>query len=183
MFFVWSFFIFVWPCYPITAFLRLAVLLIGRVLSGVCCSVTTANASLLVTQYSSLHRYIVGQGLPKLLILSQFEVAEQPTGFLFRLLRETFFRRGTFLSLFSLMLGLGVRINLQINLLSLQSKYEDKARFYQSKTRVVKIKIKIWRYVKVLLIYTLGGLLPWRWCCLAPPSLLVVQVGLNSIPV
>lgn len=83
----------------------LAVLLIGRVLSGVCCSVTTANASLLVTQYSSLHR------------------------------------RGTFLSLFSLMLGLGV-----------------------------------------LLIYTLGGLLPWRWCCLAPPSLLVVQmIGLASV--
>jgi len=83
----------------------LAVLLVGRVLSGVCCSVTTANASLLVTQYSSLHR------------------------------------RGTFLSLFSLMLGLGV-----------------------------------------LLIYTLGGLLPWRLCCLAPPSILVVQViGLASV--
>ena len=38
-------------------FHRLEVLLLGRVLSGVCCSVTTANASLLVTQYSSLHRY------------------------------------------------------------------------------------------------------------------------------
>ena len=37
-------------------FHRLEVLLLGRVLSGVCCSVTTANASLLVTQYSSLHR-------------------------------------------------------------------------------------------------------------------------------
>ena len=29
---------------------------------------------------------------------------------------------------------------------------------------------------KVLLIYTLGGILPWRWCCLAPPTLLVLQV-------
>ena len=28
----------------------------------------------------------------------------------------------------------------------------------------------------MLLIYTLGGLLPWRWCCLAPPALLLVQV-------
>ena len=40
---------------------------------------------------------------------------------------------------------------------------------------------------KVLFIYTLGGLLPWRWCCLAPPALLVVQVlfeqhfGLSNI--
>ena len=134
-----------WPCYPITAFLRLAVLLIGRVLSGVCCSVTTANASLLVTQYSSLHRYVHGWSRTAQVICKSFidlrEVwsYQHRTDFLFHLFTETFFRRGTFLSLFSLMLGLGVRFNLQINLLSLQSKYEDMKRLHKSRTQVVNL--------------------------------------------
>ena len=98
---------------------RLEVLLLGRVLSGVCCSVTTANASLLVTQYSSLHRYckIVGkcQGLP---------IKGLPNEVFF--IPYSVHRRGIFLSLFSLMLGLGVMFTADCSSTTYKIKYLKK---------------------------------------------------------